>query len=317
MRFVITSSFAALVVSMSAATVSVALPIGPDLVTNGSFEEPFVSAPYQVFTSIPGWTSTIGAGIEIQTGPYGTPHDGRQHVELDSFSSSNMFQDLSTLDAQPYLLEFAYSPRPGRSATDNAIDVFWAGELVTSLSVSGVGLSNTSWSIFSFNLVGASGTSRLEFVDVGTSNSYGGYIDGVSVRAVPEPSVAMLISLGLLGFGFLRGPCSDRGRRRRLGQLPGGTRKAVLLVSTVLAGFVVANASTARAVPMLFAGTGNYYDFVSAPNINWIVARDAAAGTTFLGVSGHLATITSEAENDFIDANFNTGLGDLGRNSRG
>jgi hypothetical protein len=60
----------------------------------------------------------------------------------------------------------------------------------------------------------------------------------------------------------------------------------------------------AEAAPVLFGS--NYYEFirVSDPftgnNNAWTTARDTAAGTTFMGVSGRLATITSQAENDFL-----------------
>ena len=66
--------------------------------------------------------------------------------------------------------------------------------------------------------------------------------------------------------------------------------------------------SHASAAPIYWTGNGNHYDFVLAPNINWVVARDAAAGTSFLGAPGHLVTVTSPAENAFITANLNNGL---------
>ena len=51
----------------------------------------------------------------------------------------------------------------------------------------------------------------------------------------------------------------------------------------------------------------NYYDFVYQPlGINWDAAKVAAASTTFDGVNGHLATITSQAENDFLSTSFAT-----------
>ena len=65
-------------------------------------------------------------------------------------------------------------------------------------------------------------------------------------------------------------------------------------------------APCADATPTLFAGTGNYYEFilVSDPfvgtNNYWMTAKDAAASLQYNGVYGHLATITSEEENDFI-----------------
>jgi hypothetical protein len=57
--------------------------------------------------------------------------------------------------------------------------------------------------------------------------------------------------------------------------------------------------SPAAAVPVLFAGTGSYYEVVEGP-ITWDDARDAAATASHLERSGRLATITSQEENDFI-----------------
>lgn len=63
-------------------------------------------------------------------------------------------------------------------------------------------------------------------------------------------------------------------------------------------------AHNAEAVPVFFGS--NYYEFVEVvdpfvgSNNSWFTARDAAAASTFNSVSGHLATITSQAENDFL-----------------
>ena len=47
----------------------------------------------------------------------------------------------------------------------------------------------------------------------------------------------------------------------------------------------------------------NFYEFVNG-NITWQNAGVAASNRTFLGVAGHLATITSAAENGFLVAQF-------------
>ena len=48
-----------------------------------------------------------------------------------------------------------------------------------------------------------------------------------------------------------------------------------------------------------FAGTGNYYEYVSG-TLTWTQAKAAAATRTFNGFTGYLATITSEEENVFV-----------------
>jgi len=72
------------------------------------------------------------------------------------------------------------------------------------------------------------------------------------------------------------------------------------------AGFLL----TALLATGAFAGPAqfgsNSYEFIQIKNplfqsdIYWSVANDAASARLFNGVSGHLATITSQAENDFL-----------------
>lgn len=63
-------------------------------------------------------------------------------------------------------------------------------------------------------------------------------------------------------------------------------------------------AAPAYAAPIAFGS--NHYEFieVSDPfigtNNSWFTARDSAAASSFNSVSGHLATITSDAENNFL-----------------
>lgn len=73
-----------------------------------------------------------------------------------------------------------------------------------------------------------------------------------------------------------------------------------LLASAVL----LAVAAPAQAVPLLFGS--NYYEFVEVANPftgnnnAWATASAAAAARVFNSVNGHLATVTSQAENDFL-----------------
>lgn len=56
--------------------------------------------------------------------------------------------------------------------------------------------------------------------------------------------------------------------------------------------------SNASATPVLF-GT-HYYDVIAAPGITWAAARAAALGSFYLGLQGHLVTITSLAEDTAV-----------------
>ncbi len=58
---------------------------------------------------------------------------------------------------------------------------------------------------------------------------------------------------------------------------------------------------------------GHFYQAISVPGgINWSDAKAAAESLSLAGVQGHLATITSQQENDFIIANFPSAIKSFG-----
>lgn len=74
-------------------------------------------------------------------------------------------------------------------------------------------------------------------------------------------------------------------------------RRRFLAMSALGVGLIAA--SRADALPVL-GPTGNYYEFVATP-LEWSDALAAAASQSYLGFPGHLVTITSEAENQFVE----------------
>jgi VCBS repeat-containing protein len=63
--------------------------------------------------------------------------------------------------------------------------------------------------------------------------------------------------------------------------------------------------------PVSSGGNGHFYSYVSA-NLTWEQARQAAESQSYRGAVGHLATLTSASENDWVRANIATGFGWLG-----
>lgn len=180
-----------------------------NLVENGGFESPVIaSGSYQIFSSIPGWTSTMGDGIEIQNHIAGNPYEGNQFVELDSNNNSNMLTQLATTASKTYKLSFEYSARPGVDASSNGIDVYFNGALID--SITGMGGSATDWAIHNYLVTATGSLSILEFRATGISDSLGGYIDDVQVNAranapvVPEPATMGLFGIGLGLTGLMR-----------------------------------------------------------------------------------------------------------------
>jgi hypothetical protein len=223
-----TASAALVAVAFSAAAASAA-----SLLVNGDFEDTSGSVPgtglangmalgdlasgpgaaWDVFTEIPGWKSNRGPGIEVQTARTGiiTPQSGGHYVELDSHTArntnSNMFQDLM-LDKGKYELSFWYSPRKDNPRT-NRIRYSVNGGALLAGGVTGPQASNGTsvgiWTLFSETfLVAADATDvRLAFNARGIDDTLGGFIDSVSVSAVPLPAAGLLLMGGMGGLGFV------------------------------------------------------------------------------------------------------------------
>ncbi len=155
-----------------------------NLVTNGGFEQPDVDyGSYGIFASIDGWVTTYGFSLEIRDhyGPYGSPYEGDQFLELDGYESSNIIQDITTQAGQNYQLSFAYAGRPDEFAGLNEIDVYWDGILLVELrNESG----DLAWEFKTYTVTATSDIATLEFRDIGESTSYGAHLDDVSL--VPQ-----------------------------------------------------------------------------------------------------------------------------------
>ena len=81
-------------------------------------------------------------------------------------------------------------------------------------------------------------------------------------------------------------------------------------VSLLGVGLVFCWVGQLAAEPVRWDGNGHYYDLILDFRITWSAARLAAESSSFHGVPGHLVTITSAEENEFINSTLNTGLDD-------
>lgn len=77
-------------------------------------------------------------------------------------------------------------------------------------------------------------------------------------------------------------------------------RKSVHLLITIL---VVFCSGSAFAVPIYFSENGHYYELVQRSG-DWRPAVTDSASRNYLGIQGHLVTITSQAEQEFLETNF-------------
>ena len=168
-----------------------------------TFEEE-TGTGWRVVDSTGVWTKEPDtAGIELQFGGTAgaTRNPGpsnRVKVELDSHSNSGMFYTF--LEDGIYSLDFFFSPRPGRPESTNGLLVLLNDAV--KFQFAGDGGDTTNWSQAFVGPFSASKGDKLIFRAAGTSDSFGVYVDDITVRAVPEPGTWMLMILGLGAVGF-------------------------------------------------------------------------------------------------------------------
>jgi Ca2+-binding RTX toxin-like protein len=170
------------------------VPIGQDLVVNGSFENhgDLNHGSWGTFNSIEGWQTNAG-NIEIQKGTHGgTPGaaDGNSTLELDAHegrdTNASVYQDVRTGSEGTFKLSFSFSAREigsaANTAASNTTEVYWGSEKIATITAEQKG-----WETYDFELpVNPDGddTTRLEFRGTGTDDSIGGLIDSVSVMRI-------------------------------------------------------------------------------------------------------------------------------------
>lgn len=220
------------ILAVSALALSAMAHAAPtNLIVNGSFEDlssqsgvqQLNNGQWSVYSSLPGWTTVWGDGIEVRNNVAGTAQDGKHFVELDSHyfanvgfvgakqSNSAMSQSVATTSGMSYTLSFWYSARPntsGMGADTNDINVFWNGQLLSLLHPAAVNsTSSHQWAKYSFNVTGT-GVDIVKFAATGAQETYGGSLDNVSLIAIPVPEpesyALMLAGLGLIGFSARR-----------------------------------------------------------------------------------------------------------------
>lgn len=140
------------------------------------------------------------ANLELHKGVNGwLPQAGAQYAELDAdwFGPSNplnnepasvkISQEIATIPGYEYKIEYHFSPRPGTSEADNKLVSAWDG--VTLDTHTGAGAGNTTWTKYTKTAEATSEKAVVSFMDDGTPNSLGTFIDNVSVECVrPVPT---------------------------------------------------------------------------------------------------------------------------------
>lgn len=198
---------------------------------NGTDLDDLTSPFWDVYVSIPGWTTASGPGIEVQSNTIHVAHSPNRYVELDSHplpggpsvSHSSMIQSVF-LQAGRYELTLWYRPRTN-TAGDNGILVSVDAGLLAPILVDGVSSDFSDWKrrAFPFHVPIAT-QATVRFSATGTENRLGGLIDDVALLAVPEPSALAVWCLLAIVTHFSRQALASGSRRAANALNLAGTR---------------------------------------------------------------------------------------------
>jgi hypothetical protein len=205
-----------------------------NLIANGCFESPVVtnSKKWDVYSSIPGWTAinwlidenhedayginpclpsepgiNVAGYIELQKGILGGPAEGYQHAELDSDCNgptnnprsgekSNVgitYSSIPTSEMNDYKITFAYKARPDQPITTNGLTVSWNGVDVTPDNLD---FDKKKWTYASkiVSVDADQDLSTLVFESGGNPDSFGTFLDDVSVKVIPKPVIKITLN---------------------------------------------------------------------------------------------------------------------------
>ena len=73
---------------------------------------------------------------------------------------------------------------PGVQLSSNRMEILWDGEVIGTVEANGSGQSSTQWQLYQYEVTASGSTTRIEFRDVGQSDSLGSYLDAVTVSGV-------------------------------------------------------------------------------------------------------------------------------------
>ncbi len=194
-------------VSLGALVMAGMLPaVGQNLVVNPGFEGP-PAPPTESFInylggqSFAGWTVS-GESVDLHgyvADTALTAHSGIGSLDLAGFDKGGgIFQNISTANGAQYQLDFWSMAHPYHTDPNPyvQIDVLWGGSALSPVIIPyPAGAGPTHWSYHEY-LVTASGS--MTELRLSTPSLNGGpVLDDISVTVVPEPSVGVLLPLGL------------------------------------------------------------------------------------------------------------------------
>lgn len=179
--------------------VSQCLDENQNLLVNGSFEEPVVTANQKWnYLTATGWMTNAldddaSTDAELHRGwQNNQAAEGEQYAELDPRESVVMSQTPSVLEGGLYELSWAFAPRHNIDAAENQLSVLVDGSEVASEGPASLpaGLDASDWTRSSVTFTAESDSVEIGFADAGaSSDSFGTFLDDARLCLVREPVV--------------------------------------------------------------------------------------------------------------------------------
>lgn len=165
----------------------------PNLLVNGSFEEPVAAANshnggfWEVFPSITGWAATNG--IEVWRNMMGGASEGEQNLELDVDGPTKVTQSVPVTLGSTYKLSFDFSSRPDAdAAANNVVDASLDGTVVLTAAGDGTDIATTDWATYETTFTATGNSVTVGFEDMGVpTTGTGSLLDNAVLCLVDEP----------------------------------------------------------------------------------------------------------------------------------
>lgn len=197
--------------AFTAAAAAASQVAAANLFANAGFESPG-NYTYQLYsggsTAITGWTTVLSGVEHYNSTAYGlgAAADGLMVVDLANyvFASGGIEQAVATQAGQRYDVSFfagntASSGRDGTGIVKVTLDGSTTLQFNTAVATSAA----YAWAERSFSFVATGSSTTIRFWNDQNPFAHFALIDGVSAApAVPEPTTASLLALGLLGCGL-------------------------------------------------------------------------------------------------------------------
>jgi hypothetical protein len=163
-----------------------------NLVSNGGFELPSITALSQIFaagTNVGGWMVESNS-VNLARSSTWAPYDGLQSLELNGTLPGSIYQDVLTTSNQQYYLRFDLAGVPATLPIIKTNQVWWGTNLLDTVTFSTAGAStlDMNWTNHEYLVTASSNSTRVRFVST-TTGANGSVLDTVSLTVVAPPPV--------------------------------------------------------------------------------------------------------------------------------